>query len=194
MPREGLTVFDFDGTIVRVNSFREITRRFVLHLLSRGRVLALFRIARLYALRRLGILSHLAFKERIVGVFERSLSEPEKEHLCESTFSRYVNPAVREELFGSTNCIVSTAAPFAYVSRMSFARQVPVISALDPRGTLPEKDNFGPGKIVNLKAYLNGRDLSIETFFTDSLVNDQPLVDVATHVLLVDGGNIRQFK
>jgi hypothetical protein len=194
MPRKGLTVFDLDGTIIRVNSFREITRRFALYLLIHGRVRALFRVGRLYAMRRLGILSHLAFKERIVDVFERSLAEPQKEHLCESTFSRYVNRPVRDKMSGSTDCIVSTAAPFAYVSRMSFAKQVPVISALDPSGTLPEKDNFGSGKIANLKAYLDGNDLSIETFFTDSLVDDQPLVDLANHVLLVDRGRIRQFK
>ncbi len=194
MPLSPLNVFDFDGTIIRVNSFREITKRLVRVLLNKGRLPALLELGALYALRRCRLISHLSFKERVVAIFERSLTEPEKKRVCQAAFDVHVNRAVYDRLLSLSNCIICTASPFAYVSRISLAKQVPVICALDPGGRWPDRGNNGRGKAVNLRAFLGREDIHIDCFHTDNPVDDRALVDLAKHTYLVDRDRMEQLK
>jgi len=194
MQNDGLTVFDFDGTLIRVNSFFETTKRFVSMLAKRGRLGSLIRIGFLYAMRKCRIISHLVFKKRVTELFEGTLSEREKRYLCQSVFDENLNDLVHKEFVDSENCLVSTAAPFSYISRIAFGRQVPVICSLHPDPHLPDKGNFGDGKVTNLKAYLQVDNLRIHTLFTDSLSDDAALIDISERVFLVDQGQVERAK
>lgn len=194
MQAEKLDVFDFDGTLIKINSFREITKRFSIMLVKKIQIVPVLKLIFWYFLRRIRILSHLGFKRRVVKVFEDSLSEQEKLDVCQSVFEDNFNTAVVERMVDSENCIICTASPFAYISRVSFNKVVPVISALDPEGRFPDKANFGPGKIENLNAYFSEKRICVMNFFTDNSDDDQPLIDFAENAFVVKGDYIMKIK
>ena len=194
MPARVANVFDFDGTLIRVNSFREITKRFFVKLLSRGRVLTATRIALLYVARKCHCLDHLTFKREVVRIFEKVLPEADKQALCQSVFDAHVNESVYSELLSRDECVVSTACPFAYISRVAFPRDVPIISSLDAEKGYPDRTNQGPGKVVNLGTYLKAERFEIGCLFTDDPVEDKPLIDVSETVMLVADGRLVRLK
>jgi hypothetical protein len=194
MPVRVANVFDFDGTLIGVNSFRVITGRLFGLLLSRGRILPAMRIAFWYAARKCRCLDHLAFKEKVVDLFEEVLAEPDKRRLCQSVFETHVNEPVYRELLSRDECVISTASPFAYVSRLTLARDVPVISSLDACNGYPDRSNQGEGKVTNLRAYLKTDQFEIGCFFTDDPVDDKPLIDVSNRVMLVADGCLQRLK
>jgi hypothetical protein len=194
MRSEDVNVFDFDGTLIRVNSFREITRRVAIKLLVRFQILPLSAIAIWWVLRKANVVSHLTFKQRIVNIFERSLPEHQKKAICQAVFDDNVNRAVFDRMLAMDNCIISTAAPFAYISRVNIGKQVPVISSLDPKNRFPEKSNLGAGKISNLKVYFNGKSLRVANFFTDNQKDDEALIDFAANAFVVEGDRLTKIK
>ena len=194
MPSDGLDVFDFDGTLIRANSFRVITARFFSELFRRGRALTLLKVGGLSVLRKCGLISHLPYKRRIARLFERTLSERQKRQICQAVFDRYINPAVYEEFLRRDRCLISTAAPYAYISRISFGKPVPTLCALEPCGRLPDESNFGMGKVDNLRAYLKGEDIRLDTFFTDNPSDDGPLVDLSKTAFKVHDGRMTRLK
>lgn len=194
MQPENLDVFDFDGTLIQVNSFREITKRFSIVLLKKVQIVHLWALSFWYVLRKAGIISHIAFKQRVVKIFEESLSEQEKQRICQVVFDDNANKALLERMADSKNCVVCTTAPFAYVSRVSFNKIVPVISSLDPGGRFPNAANYGVGKIENLKAYFKEEGVRVINFFTDSLTDDRALIEFAVNAFLVNGEDITKVK
>ena len=194
MRLENLNVFDFDGTLIKVNSFREITKRLSIILLKNVRTVPLLAISTWYMLRKCGIIPHLKFKQHIVNIFEKSLTEEEKKGICQAVFDDNVNQAVFELMANSDNCIICTAAPFAYISRVSFHKHVPIISSLDPENRFPDIPNFGAGKIENLKAYFKGKDFQVTNFFTDSNKDDQALIDFSANAFVVKGDRVIKVK
>ena len=191
---EELDVFDFDGTLIKVNSFQEITRRFLFLLLKSLRMKPVSTLAFWYVLRRLGVTSHLAFKKRVVHVFERSFSETQKQNICQRVFDVHVNKSVLERIVSSENCLVCTAAPYAYISRISFGTDVPVISSLDPHAHYPDAGNFAAGKIENLKVYFKGKSFRVVNFFTDSRADDQALIEFSMNAFMVKDDFITRIK
>jgi hypothetical protein len=194
MRPENVTVFDFDGTLIKVNSFREITKRLSIILLKNFQIVPLLAISTWYILRKCGIIPHLKFKQHIVNIFEKSLTEEEKKGICQAVFDDNVNQAVFELMVKLDNCIICTAAPFAYISRVSFNKYVPVISSLDPENGFPDISNFGAGKIENLKAFFKRKDIQVENFFTDSNTDDQALIDFSANAFLVEGDRVTKVK
>ena len=156
MRADAVDVFDLDGTLIRVNSFREITKKVILLLFKKFKLKSAFALVGAITLRRMRILSHLAFMKHAVGIFERELTPQEKTCVCQSVFEENVNKNLAEQMFASKNCVISTAAPYQYVSRMSFGKDIAVISALDPHLPLPDAANLGEGKVRNLMACLVG--------------------------------------
>lgn len=194
MRPETLNVFDFDGTLIKVNSFREITKRLSIRLLKKFQMVPLLAISTWYILRKCGIISHFKFKQHIINIFEKSLTEQEKKGICQAVFDDNVNQAVFELMVNSDNCIICTAAPFAYISRVSFNQYVPIISSLDPENRFPDIPNFGTGKIENLKAFFKGKDIQVANFFTDSNTDDQALIDFSANAFVVEGNRVRKVK
>lgn len=194
MRPENLNVFDFDGTLIKVNSFREITRRFSIILLKKFHLTSILSMMGWYAIRKCGIISHLKFKQHIVNIFEKSLTEEEKRAICQKVFDNNVNKAVFEQMVNFDNCIICTAAPFAYVSRVSFNKDVTIISSLDPENRFPDITNYGAGKIKNLKAFFKGKDIQVENFFTDSNNDDQALIDFSANAFVVKSDCVTKVK
>jgi hypothetical protein len=191
---EGLNVFDFDGTLIRVNSFREISKKVLTILLKKfcfGHFLA---IIVWFTLRKCGIISHFVFKQHVVSIFEKSLTEPEKKDICQGVFDDNVNKSVFDRMVNSDNCIICTAAPFAYISRIFLGRDVPVICALDPTNRFLDATNLGAAKVANLKTYLGGKDIRVANFFTDKETDDQPLIDLAANAFIVEGDRLTKVK
>jgi len=194
MRLENLDVFDFDGTLIKVNSFRETTKRLSIALLKNFQITPLLTMTIWYIIRKCGIIPHLKFKQHIVNIFEKSLTEEEKKGICQAVFDDNVNQAVLELMVNSDNCIICTAAPFAYISRVSFNKDVPVISSLDPENRFPDISNFGPGKIENLKAYFKEKDVRVVNFYTDNTRDDQALIDFSTNAFIVEGDCVMKVK
>jgi phosphoserine phosphatase len=193
MDSKAIDVFDLDGTLIKTNSFREITKRTTLVLLKRFRLKQAFALIGAYALRRTGIYSHIMFARLAVNIFEKELTEEEKKGICQSVFDENVVDNVLKLMQTSSNCIICTASPYAYVSRMSFGKDVVFISALDPRGLYPDAANVGEGKIQNLTAYFGKDTILIANFYTDSYV-DQPLINLAENAFMCRQGHIQKIK
>jgi hypothetical protein len=193
MQPEALNLFDLDGTLIKVNSFKEITRKCSSSLFTRFQIRPVLALAAWFALRKLNIISHLRFKRYVVNIFEKSLTEKEKRTISQNVFDNNVNEAVLDKLLKSDNSIVCTASPFAYVSRMSFGKNVIIISSLDPNHIFPDPANLGAGKIQNLKAYFSGQNVRVLNFHTDS-DEDQPLIDFSINAFLCREGHLVRIK
>jgi len=193
MQAKGLNVFDFDGTLIRVNSFKEVNRRLLLKLIRHRRIGGAACLVFWYFVRKAGIMSHLSFKKKAVALFEHALSEGEKTALVQGVFEENLNKNVYAIMNAASNCIVSTSAPFAYMSRLSFGADVMVICSLHPDASLPDPANFGAGKCENIGARLKGQEINVVNVYTDSF-DDQPLIDCAENAYLVRDGKLEQYK
>lgn len=194
MRPENLTVFDFDGTLIRVNSFREVSKRLSIILIKKLRLAPLMAIITWYIFRKFRIISHFKFKQHMVNIFEKSLIEQEKKNTSQAVFDDNVNKAVFQKMLKLENCIICTAAPFAYVSRVSFNKHIPIISSLEPGNHFPDIENHGQGKIENLKALFKGKNIRVVNFYTDSESDDQAMIDFSTNAFVVEGDRIRKVK
>ena len=193
MQSENLDIFDFDGTLIRVNSFREINKRLLVKLLAKFKLLSFLRLSIWYFIRKTGIISHMDFKIKAVAIFERSLSEDEKAGIVQGVVDQNLNQKVYEAMSQSDNCIISTSAPYAYVSRMKLSDEASVISSLEPGDAYPDLSNFGQGKIDNVRAYFDGQNISVRNTYTDS-EDDRPLIDLSENAFIVKSGKILKIK
>lgn len=193
MRSENLNIFDFDGTIIRVNSFREINKRLLIRLLGKFKLIFFLRLSFWYLIRKAGVISHLAFKKKAVEIFESSLVEDEKIELVKIVVEKNLNQKVYEVMCQSDNCIVSTSAPYAYVSRIKLNLGDVVISSLGAKSSYPDQSNFGNGKIDNIKAFFEGQEISILNVYTDS-EDDRPLIDYSDNAFWVNNGEITKIK
>jgi len=194
MQAKDIDVYDFDGTVIAANSFHVITRQFVCVLVKQCKFGSLLVLALWLALRRLGIASHVLFKKHVVDTFERTLGDRQKQEICQAVFDENVNQQVYEKMLASRDCILSTSAPYGYMSNMSFKRDIPMICSLDPNLAYPDQNNFGVGKVNNLEVFYGKQPFRIVNVFTDS-TDDQPLIDASMHAFWVeDNGCVRKLK
>jgi len=193
MQSDNLNVFDLDGTLIRVNSFKEISKKLTIILLKRCNVRPLLDLIGWYLIRKLGFIKHLTFKQRVVGIFERELVEDEKREIAQAVFDANINRDVYERMLKVDNCVISTTAPFAFVSRMPFREDAIVISSLDYKSGLPDIANYGTGKVINLKYYFQDKSICISNFYTDSF-DDQPLIDFSLNTYMVKGDSLIKVK
>jgi len=194
MQSENLNVFDFDGTLIKVNSFQKITKSFLFVLLKKLQIAPLLSLLKWYILRRLGIISHLVFKKHVVSTFEKSLREREKQNICQKVFNSNVNKVVFERFMNLNNCIICTASPIAYVSRICFGKNVFVIGSLSSQMDFPDPANFGRGKIDNLTAYFKDKNVQIVNFYTDSSTDDQAMIDLAINAFVIQSEKVVKIK
>lgn len=193
MQPDQLNVFDLDGTLIKVNSFKEIGKSLVLILFRNIKIRALFQLIAGYFVRKLRIISHLKFKQRVVDIFEENLTEEEKQTLVQSVFDDNINRNVFEQMLKAENCIISTACPFAFASRMSFKPNAVLISSISPNKKFPDPANFGSGKVENLKCFFQTSNICVLNFYTDS-TDDQELIDFSYNVFMVKNGCIIKLK
>lgn len=193
MQPDNLNVFDLDGTLIKVNSFKEISKKLVITLLKKRKVIPLLNLIRRYLVRKLCVIKHLKFKQQVVDIFEKELTEDEKRNIVQAVLSNNINSDVFEQMLKADNCVISTTAPFAFVSRMSFKKDVVVISSLDHSNGFPEPANFGPGKVENLKFYFKDKNVRVSNSYTDS-VDDQELIDFSVNAFMVKNGCLTKVK
>lgn len=193
MHPDNLNVFDLDETLIRVNSFKEISRKLVFMLLRKRKVIPLLGITVWFLARKLRFVKHLRFKQRVVGTFEKELTEDEKGDIVKTVFEANINKDVYERMLNADSCVISTAAPFAFVSRMPLEKNAVVISSLDHRNNFPDLSNIGLGKVENLKYYFQGKNVRVSNFYTDS-ENDRELIDFSAHAFVVEDGRLTKLK
>jgi len=193
MQPDDLNVFDLDGTLIKVNSFKEISKRLVNTLAKKWEVASLLSLTCWYLVRKVGLIRHLNFKQKIVNLFEEKLTEEEKQNIVQSVFLANINQDVFELMDRAENCIISTTAPFAFVSQMPFKKNVVVISSLDHNNVFPDPANSGPGKVENLKFYFKDKYVRVLNFYTDS-TDDQELVNFSVNAFMVRDGSLIRIK
>ncbi len=186
MPCNELAVFDLDGTLIRVNSFREICKRSLFKLIRKRSFCssAIFLVN--YGLRKAGLLTHLQFKKRVISFYESWFSEEEKTELASQVFQDYLNPTIYQAFLSRENRMISTACPYAFVSRMPL-KKCELISSCHPGHVYPAEDNFQQGKVENLQAHCKMNPLRIHCLYTDS-EDDRPLMDCSEQVYMVRDG------
>jgi len=190
---DNLNIFDLDGTLIKVDSFVEVTKAMAGVLLKNKRFVPIFVLFGWCFLRKLRFVSHLLFKKNVVRIFEEILKEQDKQNIVDEVFSNNINQAVFELMLKSDNCIISTASPYAYTYRMYFGKNVPVISSLMPGDFLPYPLNFREAKVENIKAYVGTKDIRIVNCYTDS-VNDQALIDLSVNAFMLRDGQLIRVK
>jgi len=193
MQTDNLNVFDLDGTLIKVNSFKEVSKKLIIKLLKKCMIMSLSNLTGWYLIRKLNFIKHLKFKQQVVKIFEKKLTEEEKQNIAQSVFLANVNPDVFELMDRAENCVISTTAPFAFVSRMSFKKNVVVISSLEHNNVFPDQANFGSGKVENLKFYFKDKNIRVLNFYTDS-VDDQELINFSVNAFMVKDGCITKVK
>lgn len=193
MHPDNLNVFDLDGTLIKVNSFRKVTICLIITLLKRSHVSGVLKLISWYVIRKLGLLSHLEFKRNVVNIFEMLLPEKEKVDIVQEVFNRHLNKQMISLMLKAENCIISSAAPYAYVSRMSFKDDAVIISSLDPENDWPDPGNSGPGKIENIRKYFDGFGIRVSKFYTDSR-DDQALIDFSDTAFIVKKDRLVKVK
>jgi len=189
-----LHVFDFDGTLVAVNSFRQIAKDLLEALWRQGRLKVLAGLIGRFLLRKMGLISHLDFKAHVMAVFEASFDESKKQQFVEALIDRHGNHRLFELLESAEDAVVSTASPFSIARRVSWPSEVLLICALDPRASWPCPGNIGEGKVQNLKAAFRGEPFRVVAFYTDDEKVDRPMIDLAEQAYLCRGEDLVRIK
>lgn len=187
-----INVFDLDYTILNTNSFREITKYLIIYLLKNKRIQYVFNIMLLIILRKIKTISHLSFKQKTLDIFENTLSENIKSELVNKVIKPHVNRNVLDILKSTNNCVITTASPLQYLSRMDLKSDSILIGSLDPLKRFPDPSNFRGGKLTNLMWYFNNNFI-IDNFYTDSF-DDQPLIDVSNNTYMYKESKLIKIK
>lgn len=180
---DNVNVFDLDGTLISVDSFVDITKLMLISLFKRVEFSFFIPLFFYCALRKLNLISHLNFRRKVVDIFDKAFNEDQKQDMVSKVFSNNIIKSVYDILLRSDNCIISTASPFAFTSRMNFRKDVLVISSLMPNDEYPSPLNLSEGKIANLKYYFGNNDIRIVNFYTDSKL-DGPLIDLSLNAFM----------
>jgi hypothetical protein len=182
-------IFDFDETLLKINSFPYVCKMIVKKSISSLSVFRLLSIALLFIQRRLHVLSHLQFKTAMMLHFEGFFCLEERKKLVAEMFKQHCNYNILSILHGcDSNVIVSTAAPEVYMSHINFGCDVILISSLSNKDYIVDISNYAAGKVLNLRAYLGGAKAIVSEFYTDDIIADSALADVALNVFVVENG------
>lgn len=194
MQDKEIVVFDLDGTLLSVNSFREVSERLLRLLLRQKQWDSFLKIVKGYFLRRLGRWPHLQLKQLVSMAFEQCLPESSKQELVDSVIQSYWNEKVGAVLKQTPNAMVVSASPYSIVSRIQYLREIPSICSLDPRRSYPSQENQGPGKVENLRFYFGQMPFRVMAFYTDSREEDAALIDISEKVYLCSRQGIQVIK
>lgn len=185
-----IDVFDFDGTLIRVNSFSAICKLMLSLCLTKGLFINALTILILYMARRIGYFNHIQFKIKMMCFMKKYFSEQEQQAMIQGIFIKNSNKDILQKLYSSANPVICTTAPHAYISKLEFEKPITVISSLSPEEYIVDRSNQSTGKVNNLLAYLKSDDLRIANFYTDDLQDDGPVAIHAQTTYLVKNGII----
>jgi len=189
-----LNVFDLDGTLISVDSFVEITKSMSLALFKKYDLKRFLFLASCCVMRKLNLISHLNLKRKVVTVFEQAFNENEKRELVTDVFTNNIIESVYDKMLKSENCIISTASPFSFISRMNFGKEIAMISSLMPDTGYPSCLNLSESKVENMRYYFGDNNFRIVNFYTDSEL-DRPLIDMSLNAFMCnEHGDMNKIK
>lgn len=184
-----IDIFDFDGTLISINSFH----LFLFFLGFRGllslRLPTLGNLISAVFARFTKRISHLEFKTKIneLGLL---LTRDEGVQFCKwlAFFKRSSVIEALKRSYASPDalCIIASAAPYAYMRYVAYEFPVDLVVSFGGPGnfTSPLVDNIGDNKLVNVSAHLNIDVCRLNILYTDH-IDDLPLALAADNVFLV---------
>jgi hypothetical protein len=138
----------------------------------------------------MNLISHFTFKTSISECFEKYLCEMTKQKIIQKVYIENLNTEVFAIMKNSKHLIVSSAAPYCYLSKLNFNVNVELlITSLHPSSQFPDKKNYQVGKLENIFKSI-GKNIVIENFYTDNLKEDWPLAEYAKNTFLVNKNKI----
>lgn len=160
-------VSDFDGTIIKKNSFPMWIKFVLARSAKEGRLFLFFSVLWLTFLRKVfKVLSHASFKSKIDDI------QYPKEYSSDFMLKleQFIVPQVINKLKEyDTTIIVSTAAPRCYACAISELLQQYSINASNVLSSHQIKNGYFDNYKKNKTLIFDSNDWEIEVFFTDSL-------------------------
>ena len=181
-------VFDFDQTLIRVNSFTKWAAFLLSKSFENGDYKLFYKVSILIFRRKIiKTLSHQNFKKTLMGL---DLKQDYYE-LFAIKLAEYINQEVLNQLIelnqNNYKIAISSAAPENYlkefVEKYIPTKEILVIGTIVDNNVL--NDNFGEKKVVNLvkKGFFNPKE-EFDILFTDSY-DDFPLAELAKEIHLI---------
>lgn len=190
-------VFDFDQTLIHVNSFTKWVAFLLSKSFENGDYKLFYKVSILIFRRKIiKTLSHQNFKKTLI---ELNLKQDYYE-LFVVELREYINQEVLNQLIelnqNNYKIAISSAAPEKYLKE--FVKIYISTNEILVIGTLVESnvlnDNFGEKKVVNLvkKGFLNPKE-EFDILFTDSY-DDFPLAELAKEIHLISPDEVSKNK
>ncbi|MGV0921348.1 haloacid dehalogenase-like hydrolase [Empedobacter falsenii] len=190
-------VFDFDQTLINVNSFTKWVAFLLSKSFENGDYKLFYKVSILIFRRKIiKTLSHQNFKKTLI---EFNLKQDYYE-LFAIELSEYINQEVLNHLIelnqNDYKIAISSAAPEKYlkefVKNYIPTKEILVIGAIIENNVL--NDNFGEKKVANLvkKGFLNPGE-EFEILYTDSF-EDFPLAEFAKEIHLISPDEVSKIK
>lgn len=190
MTHRKIDVYDFDGTLVSINSFHLFLFFLGFRALLCLRLLTLANLISAIFSRFSKRISHLEFKTKInelgllltfdEGVqFFKWLAFFRRGSVVEALKRSYASP--------DALCVIASAAPYAYMRYVEYEFPVDLVVSFGGPGnsTSPLVDNIGDNKLFNVSAHLNVDVCRLNILYTDH-IDDFPLALAADNVFLVN--------
>ncbi len=208
--RKKVYVFDFDHTLITVNSFRMWTIEFFLKWRDtysfRKNLLSTFVFLIFYFLRLFRIINHSMLKYLFLKVWIKYFSDHSVElrNFVENLFRKYGRKCLLSiigQVPSNAYLIISTAAPYIYAKYIyNVFPRVDRIHATSINQLCSWKDfveNKGIEKVRNLYDFLKENGINREDvlliFFTDH-ADDLPLMKISDKIFLVKGTKNALFQ
>ncbi|MDM1297856.1 haloacid dehalogenase-like hydrolase [Empedobacter falsenii] len=190
-------VFDFDQTLIRVNSFTKWVAFLLSKSFKNGDYKLFYKVSILIFRRKIiKTLSHQNLKKTLI---ELDLKQDYYE-LFVIKLAEFINQEVLNQLIelnqNNYKIAISSAAPEKYLKE--FVEKYISINEILVIGTIVENnvlnDNFGERKVVNLvkKGFLNPKE-EFEILFTDSF-DDFPLAELVKEIHLISPDEVSKNK
>lgn len=190
-------VFDFDQTLIRVNSFTKWAAFLLSKSFENGDYKLFYKVSILIFRRKIiKTLSHQNFKKTLMGL---DLKQDYYE-LFAIKLAEYINQEVLNQLIelnqNNYKIAISSAAPENYlkefVEKYIPTKEILVIGTIVDNNVL--NDNFGEKKVVNLvkKGFFNPKE-EFDILFTDSY-DDFPLAELAKEIHLISPDEVSKNK
>ena len=181
-----LLCLDFDGTLIKVNSFPKWVLFILQKLFFSFKYTLFFKIGILLLKRKLGLTSHILFKQRLESVkYPNEWIDEFLDILLRKSINHHVMKEVNNLQSTVDKFIITTAAPCCYASRLSIAMarysssEFDVLCSHIKESCLVDNYEFNKVHLVN-KAYGSKNRIVL---FTDSK-DDLPLAEISEFVYL----------
>lgn len=185
-----LIIFDFDGTLIKGDSF------FMLNLLLTPKIIDRLRLYFYMALTKINLLDNGRFKEKIIRKFWISLAANDKKNIVEKLFCQInrqlktqVTEKLRKHIDSNDEVIILSASPDFYLNtyvQTTFPGAKIAASKVKIEGKNLKLENYyRETKTQITERLIEENDYGKIILYTDS-INDLPLINLCSITYLVD--------